>query len=65
MVWWVVNKQINKDSLVSLPMKNFLISEYLAKLQAKNGCLMHFYQTNKVHDTNTFLHVTLPKYSPL
>jgi len=37
MAWWVVNKQINKDSLVSLPMKNFLISEYLAKLQAKNG----------------------------
>jgi len=35
MAWWVVNKQINKDSLVSLPMKNFLISEYLAKLQAK------------------------------
>jgi len=30
----VVNNQLKKGLLLSLPVKNFLIGEYLAKLQA-------------------------------
>jgi len=33
----VVNKDINKDLLLSLPMKKKLISDYLAKLQARTS----------------------------
>jgi len=33
----VVNKDINKDLLLSLPMKKNLISDYLAKLQARTS----------------------------
>jgi len=39
----VANNQIKKGLLLSLRVKkNFLMGEYLAKLQARTDCLVHF-----------------------
>jgi len=38
----VANNQIKKGLLLSLRVKNFLMDEYLAKLQARTDCLVHF-----------------------
>jgi len=38
----VANNQIKKGFLLSLRVKFFLMDEYLAKLQARTDCLVHF-----------------------
>jgi len=59
----VVNNQIKKGLLLSLPVKN-KIGKYLAKLQTRTWlCREDFQQcvgrANKVHETATLLLVTL------
>jgi len=62
----VVNNQIKKDLLLSLRVKTITIGEYLAKLQAKRDCLVHFlllavcWPSAQLHETITLLLVTLP-----
>jgi len=38
----VVNNQIKKGLLLNLRVKKIKIGEYLAKVQAKRDCLVHF-----------------------
>ena len=46
----VVNNQIKNGLLLSLSVKKIKIGEYLAKLPARSGCIVHF-----VHLATTLL----------
>ena len=69
----IVNYQIKKGLLLNLRVKkNFLIGEYLAKLQAKTWCLVQFFRLSAVSWLgaqiawdNNVLACNYAKYSPI
>ena len=52
----VVNSQIKKRSCRVCQWNNLKIGEYLEKLPAKRGCLVHFLGHLAVHETTLILY---------
>jgi len=70
----VVNNQITKNLLLSMPVKQFLKSLNIwQSYKQEDGCLVHFLrllqqctgQAHKVHKTQDVLACNFPKYSPI